>query len=251
MKVFYFTTTGNNLFVAKKLGGELYSIPQVLKDKNLNFEDEKIGIVFPCYYLGIPNIVVEFIEKVKLKANYIFAIMTYGNMSGNGIYQFTKLAKKNNVKINYANDILMVDNYLPMFDMKKQKIKKDNSVIENNINSIAKDIVNERNYILKKNFINAALSNVSQIYYKKQTGNFSKKFHINEDCNSCKICEKVCAFKNIQVDKKPEFKNNCEQCMACIQHCPKNAIHLKSEKNNERFINPNIKLKEIIQSNKI
>ena len=94
MKVFYFTATGNNLFVAKTLSEEIYSIPQILKEKKFSFEDEKIGIVFPCYYLGVPNIVVEFLEKVSLKAKYFFAIMTYGNISGNALYDFTRLAEK-------------------------------------------------------------------------------------------------------------------------------------------------------------
>ena len=82
MKVFYFTATGNSLDVAKRFGGELYSIPKVLKGNEFDFEDEKIGIVFPCYAFAAPGIVREFIEKVTLKSPYIFAIMTYGNSLG-------------------------------------------------------------------------------------------------------------------------------------------------------------------------
>ena len=49
MKIFYFTATGNSLAVAKKLGGELISIPQV-KGKH-TFRDDVIGVVFPTYEL--------------------------------------------------------------------------------------------------------------------------------------------------------------------------------------------------------
>lgn len=45
MKIFYFTGTGNSLYVAKRFGGELYSIPKVLKSNELRYEDEKIGII--------------------------------------------------------------------------------------------------------------------------------------------------------------------------------------------------------------
>ena len=58
MKTFYFTATGNSLYVAKRIGGELYSIPQMLENKRLEFEDEAIGIVLPCYGWGIPNMVI-------------------------------------------------------------------------------------------------------------------------------------------------------------------------------------------------
>ena len=45
MKILYFTGTGNSLYVAKKIGGELISIPQAMKNKVFEYEDEKIGIV--------------------------------------------------------------------------------------------------------------------------------------------------------------------------------------------------------------
>lgn len=49
MKIFYYTSTGNCLDVAKRIGGELYSIPQLLKENRLEFEDEAIGIICPTY----------------------------------------------------------------------------------------------------------------------------------------------------------------------------------------------------------
>lgn len=54
---------------------------------------------------------------------------------------------------------------------------------------------------------------------------------------------------NIEVNKKPVFKDNCQQCLACINHCPQKAIRVKGEKNTTRFINQNVILKEIIDAN--
>ena len=111
MKIFYFTGTGNSLYIAKRFNGELYSIPQVLKGENFSFEDEEIGIVFPTYGFSIPNIVREFIEKVTLKSPFIFAIMTCGNNNGNATKYFAQIAKKNNIEINYSNRIIMTGNH--------------------------------------------------------------------------------------------------------------------------------------------
>ena len=57
MKVFYFTATGNSLYVAKQLSEEIYSIPQLLKkydlgEEKLEFHDDVIGLVYPVYAWG-------------------------------------------------------------------------------------------------------------------------------------------------------------------------------------------------------
>ena len=39
MKIFYYTATGNSLDVAKRIGGQLYSIPQLLKENNYTVEN--------------------------------------------------------------------------------------------------------------------------------------------------------------------------------------------------------------------
>jgi flavodoxin len=93
MKIFYFTSTGNSLAVAKKIGGELYSIPKVLNESNPNYTDKEIGIIFPCYINSTPTIVVEFLQKVKLQADYFFAITTYGNFDGGTVHHFDQMAK--------------------------------------------------------------------------------------------------------------------------------------------------------------
>ena len=75
MKIIYFTGTGNSLAVAKKIGGELIAIPQA---KEQTYKDDVIGVVFPTYGCMLPGIVKRFLEGVKLEADYIFAIATYG-----------------------------------------------------------------------------------------------------------------------------------------------------------------------------
>ena len=50
--------------------------------------------------------------------------------------------------------------------------------------------------------------------------------------------------------KAKRVNKKCEFCLACIHACPNNAIALKREKNqNARFLNENININEIINSN--
>ncbi len=75
-----------------------------------------------------------------------------------------------------------------------------------------------------------------------------KKFYIDEKCNECGICEKVCISNNISMkDNKPTWNQNCEQCLACIQWCPTKAIQYGPKTiNYERYHHPQIKLSEMI-----
>ena len=91
MKTLYFSATGNNLYIAKKLGGELLSIPQLIKNNEYEIEDDVVGIVFPVFYANSPNIVREFLKKANIKADYIFTIASYGS---NGDQNALRLMKK-------------------------------------------------------------------------------------------------------------------------------------------------------------
>ena len=55
--IFYFTGTGNSLYVAKELDEEIISIPQVIKQERLEFAADSIGIVCPVYGHEMPGMV--------------------------------------------------------------------------------------------------------------------------------------------------------------------------------------------------
>lgn len=250
MKIFYFTATGNNLYVAKRIGGEIYSIPKLMKEGRYEFEDEKIGIVFPTYYGTVPKIVEEFLNKAKLTSSYIFAVATYGALSRTVIPDLIEIGKRNQIKFSYVNDLLMVDNYLPAFDMAEEIKKEPKKNIEENLTKILNDIKNGRVYIKKYGAVMRFIGLTINKFYPYPEGiKFEKNFRVDSHCNGCGICGKVCPVDNIEIAKKPSFKGNCQQCLACANHCPQKAIHVKTEKSKVRYINKNVTLKEIITSN--
>lgn len=246
MKILYFTATGNNLYVAKKIGDECYSIPKLIKEGSFDFEDEKIGIIFPTYYIGVPKIVEEFLNKVRLKSKYIFGITTYGAFSGATTRHLLEIGKRNGIEFSYINELIMVDNYIPGFDMNTQVQDQAKKNIEENLSKIIKDIDEGRKYIKQHTIIMEGIRVLADKFYDNK---FEKNFSVDNNCNGCKTCERVCPVNNIKVDKKPAFNNNCQHCLACIHNCPKGSISIKKEKSKARFINENITLKEIIDSN--
>ena len=250
MKTFYFTGTGNSLCVAKRIGGELYSIPQILKEGKYKFEADVIGLVFPCYGFGLPRIVLEFLKQSKLKANFFFAVMTYGNISASGLKHIEDTGREMGIRFNYTNEILLIDNYLPLFKIEDQLEKESSKKIEEKLNQIINDINNRQEKQIRKGILSNFISRpVNNLTIKHHCDFGDKAFSVNNNCNSCKICEKVCPTNNIKVRVKPEYMHKCESCFACIHHCPQNAIHVKFERSKARFINQNVNLKEIMEAN--
>lgn len=250
MKIIYFTGTGNCLYVAKKISGNLLSIPQLINNEVYNLKDDMIGIIFPCYFWTMPRIVEQYLKKVKIKAEYIFIIVTYGTFSQSAIKQAENILKAKNIKVNYTDQLKMVDNYLPNFYIEKELEKKDSEIIDSNIEKIINNIKSKKIKKLKKKFYNDFFSLIGKIYRNQRIDKIDKNFIVNNHCNLCEICIRVCPVNNIDIiDDNINYNHNCEYCLSCINLCSQNAIHLKNEKSSVRFRNQNIKTTEIIKSN--
>lgn len=95
--ILYFTGTGNSLYIARQLADEnteLLSIPQLMKADKFDIEADEIGIVYPIYGHMPPNMVRRFIGRANLKADYKFAVLTYGNRKSNAAEIWDEVSKK-------------------------------------------------------------------------------------------------------------------------------------------------------------
>lgn len=151
--ILYFTATGNSLYIARQLADEnteLLSIPQLVKQGRYELEADEIGIVYPIYGQMPPNMVRCFIQKARLKAAYKFAVLTYGNMQFVAVGIWDEVSRKAGNAFDYITSILMVDNWLPNFDMNEQ-IKIDKHIPES-LERITADIAaGSMRYRLPKN----------------------------------------------------------------------------------------------------
>lgn len=248
--IFYFTATGNSLYVAKRIGKEPISIPQVIGNRS-DYSDDKIGIVCPVYCGEIPHIVKEFLKTSKFTAEYMFLILTYG-MSASDCPEFTYNEFKNlGIAFDYIDTVHCVDNYLPAFDMaQEQKINKQTDAqiecIAENIRSMKRNIpastAQDRKLHKRVAFLNKLIPSL----------NNGKMIEITNSCLGCGVCKTVCPVGNIEISggKAQRRSPRCEYCLACVHACPQKAIFIKHERNrNERYKNKNISLDEIIKAN--
>ncbi len=124
--VFYFTGTGNSLYIAKQLESNPLSISQVIHQSELEFSADKIGVVTPVYGHEVPNMVKDFLKRASFHTDYFYIILTYGNRHGGAAELTKQLCDECGITVSYINVVLMVDNWLPSFDMEEQqKIDKN------------------------------------------------------------------------------------------------------------------------------
>lgn len=251
MKICYFTATGNCLYVAKRIGGELLSIPQLMRQEKIKITDDAVGVVCPVYAGEMPMMVREFLSKAKIRTDYFFFIYTYGSGYGEAYAHVELAARKAGVKLSYINAVIMVDNYIPIFDMQNQIDTLPQKDVEGQLEKICQDIT-ER----KEQTVTITSENEKQMaFYRERLAipilrkDTALGYIVNDACIRCGVCAKVCPANNITVTDKVTFFDHCEVCYACLHNCPQSAIHMKVEKGPVRFRNENVSLQDIIQAN--
>lgn len=249
--IFCFTGTGNSLKAAIDISEHLSNcriIPMSLNHfEEIEVEAERIGFVFPVYFLGLPLQVQRFIKKLNFKNSgcYLFAVATCGRFQGNSLRQLNELLKQKEQILNYGNSTIMGDNAITFYNAKGSNASIENQYLAD-IASIANDIKCIQQKTVKKEIY------LIRRYYNmqiKKVNLMGNSYSTSANCVGCGICEKVCPVSNIQISKgTPCFKHQCEQCMACIQLCPHKAINFKNKTNNrERYHNPHVTVNELIK----
>ena len=265
--IFYFTGTGNCLYIARQLaddGTELLSIPQMVRHGKYNFEANEIGIVYPVYGHMPPYMVRQFIQTVKLKADYKFAVLTYGARKCNSVEIWDEISQRGGHVFDYIGTIVMVDNWLPNFDMNEQM--KMNKRIPENLQKITADIsgrrrwhepVTEEERRQHQGFMRRSGLDPEVGFLMKS----EKCFIVTDACIDCGICTYVCPRGNYELASRGvQMSGDCEFCFACIQNCPQKAIQFRrsedgsfpdgTEKNpNARYRNEHISLMDLKLAN--
>lgn len=179
------------MYVARQLEENPVSIPQAIHNDCQEYTADSIGIVAPVFGHELPPMVKDFMKKATFNTKYFHMILTYGNRHGGAAKLAKNFCDACGIKVHYINVIVMVDNWLPGFDMNEQK-KLDKHVDENLKNIIA-DLSARKNMI-------SEVTDKDRAAHKEFLGRMSQMpedawqhfLKIKENCSSCGICEKVC-----------------------------------------------------------
>jgi len=260
--IFYFSGTGNSLYVARKAARhnneELISISSEVRSGKSLYEyelkdNEMIGFVFPVYAWAPPKMVLGFIENLKLKnynKNYIFSIAVCGDNIGNTMDVLAEHLKRKGLNLDSGFSVKMPNNYIILGNVDPKELERKKLIeADETLESINKTIEQRISGVfqVEKGPMPWFLTGVINPLFNKKAVD-TRKFHVNDNCNGCGICEKVCNCGTIKVKDKPSWGWDCTQCLSCIHYCPQKAIQYgKSTAGKGRYTNPNIKIDEMFK----
>jgi formate hydrogenlyase subunit 6/NADH:ubiquinone oxidoreductase subunit I len=254
-EIYYFSGTGNSLFIGKELQSRL---PDSLLIPIVSLLDLEVGFVFPVHVLTIPIAVKRFLKKADFSSSeYLFAIATRGATIFKGFDTIDRILNKKNKHLDSHFIITMCNNEAPRREGYKVPSEPDIGSFENAA-------------LVKLDFIQNIIQNKT-VYREKDTGyaidvNYPTEklvlaamtlseymggvnyFYADSTCIGCGICEKVCLAKKITMkEKQPVWQKKvfCSMCFACFNFCPRQSVQIKSipgaksfSRENERYPHP-------------
>ncbi len=249
MKILYYTGTGNSYLAAKDVGIALNTEkPERLNRNYLNnnkkIDSEKLVIVFPLYYGGLPGMVLEFFKKIDTTdVKEVIAIITRGDSYGIVDRQIIPFIQD---KLKGLYYITMPSNYVILYNtLENEESINILKIYKFEIKKIIDRIVDNNHKVDQTIDLYRILGRLFQLFFRFKLKSTDKRFHVTDKCNNCDICSKVCTNNNITLEnKKPLWNGKCEECMACIHLCPQRAIQYgRGTYSRRRYINPEVPLK--------
>jgi Pyruvate/2-oxoacid:ferredoxin oxidoreductase delta subunit len=254
-RILVYTGTGNSLWIARQLAVELREatvefMPRLPRD--FEVEADRVGFIFPVHIWGLPAHVIQFINHLQLKPEtHCFAFAVNAGQVAATLLQLQKLMSSRNLSLALGYSGAMPSNYIPWGGPGPIEIQRQRfSQALEKVKSIAGPIL--RNERQKPDsgplWQNILYSSIYKLSFQRVRG-LDKNFWVDDKCNSCGVCSKVCPAENIEmVDNKPAWLHQCEQCLACIQWCPQEAIQYgKKTVKYLRYHHPEVVLKDMLE----
>lgn len=251
--IIYFSATGNCKYVAKRISeninDKIVSMIKLNKKKEYDIElkdDEKLGIVIPTYFWGLPVLVRQYLSNINIITDndnpFIYAISTYGTTPGASIEIIDGLVNDKGFKLSSKYTLQMVDTWTVEFDLtKEENIAEFTKNTEDKLDMIIDSISSGKNDDLTEKTKPKLFAKFAQFAYNldRKTSYFS----VDDSCTLCGLCSGDCPVDAIEIrdEKVVWVKNKCLICFRCIHRCPSFAIEYKNKtKVNGQYTNPYI-----------
>lgn len=255
--VFYFTGTGNSLWVARKLAEALHeplvAVSEAVKNGVYVYpagKEKRILFVFPVHSWGLPVLAAAFVKKLELMeyaGQPVYVIFTCGDDCGRADKQIKKRLAAKGIGVAAFFSVQMPNNYilLPGFDVDEKSVEEEK--LRNAAPALREIMAMIQGAApLSDRYVSGAFPVLKTGLVYPLFARFSvgkTHFYVTEGCISCGLCVKVCPTGTISwSDSRPVWGNRCVQCLACIHRCPVRAIEYgKITKEKGRYCHPDLR----------
>jgi ferredoxin len=255
--IYYFTGTGNSLAAAKKVAASLgdTELVPIAAFRNttdeINPDAERIGIVCPVYFSGLPAMAASFAGRLDVvKADYAFSVVTHGGGGGGAALRQLDgiLRERAGRGLDAGFTVHMPGNYILMYESPAGE-KRDRllAAADADLEAIAGQIRQGERLKLPNSPVARVVKALMYPRFRSHVHGEDRKFTVSERCTSCGTCAAVCPAGNIEmVNGRPVWNHRCELCCGCIHLCPAEAIQAgKATEGRQRYRNPSVGIAEL------
>lgn|GEM_PF-114322 len=254
--IFYLTGTGNSLWTARVLAQDLGKTELISiykwKENRREIKSKVIGLVFPVHIWGVPRKVLEFLEELEaMHPEYIFAVANNAGQVSNTLVQLQKVMDGKGMQLSAGWSVIFPSNYIPWGGpgpVEEQNTRFREARIS--LGAIASRIRERKELPVEKGPL---WQRILFTWLYKLTFNMvpkmDDKFWVDERCNQCGLCVKLCPEHNVTMqDDKLVWNHRCDQCFACLQWCPQECVQYgQKTPKYERYHHPEIKAKDMMK----
>lgn len=244
--IYYYTGTGNGKYIAEGIakitGDEIRDLSDCsLRGAPLVGDAERLVVVTPVYYGGLPYSVAQFVKNVSINAKYVALVLNCGGSTANAQKYFT-----GSIKADAVFGVKSPDNFCPMFKMDDEEtVCKILDSLDKEVEEVAKKILEgakgEFNpYKGGMPGITTTIMYTTYLLFGRNTSSFK----VSDKCIACGACAQKCNTGTIKIENgKAVYANKkCDMCFKCLAICPTGAISVTGSDKNGKYINPRVKL---------
>lgn len=264
-EIYYFSGTGNSYSVAasiaNQLGARLLPVISYREDESVASTGDVVGIVFPIYDFKAPELIDDFVRKLKTPVStYFFGVCTYGVMPLNAMKKLEEVLKSAGKELSggfaikaphsgLGYDSIPAEKQKEMYELARGKCTSISSYVRSRKRGTI-ETSSLRDRVVLLGLLVRLLPGLFPMFKQALLEGWdSLGFYVDEKCNGCGVCEKVCPMDNITMaEEKPIWGDNCISCFACFHWCPREAIQIANLTGKmERRHHPEVKLGDILE----
>lgn len=241
MTILYFSSTGNSLHVARSIAGDNGKLLALIDHHGASITDDCIGVVCPVVCGEIIPSVCRMIKSLRLRAPYIFGIVTYGYTPGHALKQLSQLLPGGS----YFASVAMPDRCLTMRHPAKESARLASLGLEATLAAMRDDIINRHSRNATCSPLSYAIWKIGR-WFRMGVVDHSD-IHLDPGvCTRCGMCSRLCPAANITMSRAsggfPSIGTLCEGCLTCVNRCHAVALHCRGEKSHtHRYTYPSPK----------